>query len=408
MQLMLLGVLSLFCLSFMSERVYAYSFSDALTNAQQHDKVQSMMAKARALEEEGHALGSWGDPHLMLNALNFPADRPRMDVDPMTGIEVGISQNIPLTNKYNYRKSAQQLMGKSMQHEANQQGRALIRLLWNLAIRKQKLQEDLKTLKENQNWIDTMLTVSKRLYANGKASQQSVLELQIRKAELESSITSLNHSLKQLDANLSYLVGKEDEELELSTVPWTFLSNNKVGQESIDSRQKALEEAVQANELMVRAQKLALVPDLTFTVSYMRRNFMNMGDLVSAGVTFPLPLSDKEHAGLRSSLLEKRRAEIELRDYKFFRQTEITNLDHQIQRLESELKILKDKTIVLADQSREVTARSYGVGSTSYLEITRAELKLQDLQLRKNDLKAQLLSSRVEKNFLAGEALYGP
>lgn len=384
----------------------AYTFQDVVREIQDHAKVSALMEKAGAMREQGQVRGSWGDPMLMVAAKNYPADNFRSDVDPMTSIEFGVSQKFPLTNKFSLYKKSQQYLGNAVENEAIHQQRALMQMLWGLSIKKKKVLADLDIFKENLSWITNVLNVTKRLYANGKSSQQSVLELQVRKAEIEAEISNKNYELQQFDEAMTYLYGKKGETLDLDSIPWKILTGPHSENESGDFRQQALTEALKASETKLQAQKLSLIPDLTLTASYMKRDYMGMGDMVSLGFTFPLPLSSKEHASIRISVNEKTQTQKELHDYKWLRRTELAGLKHQIEKIKSEQKILNQQTIQFARQSREITAKAYGLGNSSYVELIQSELKLQNLLLRKNDLESQLSTKLVEYKSLNGEELY--
>ena len=92
-------IIYILAISIISTSTYAVTFSDAVSNLQRHESIESIVGKSRATSEEAGVKGSWGDPKLKVAAKNFPEDSLKQDQTPMTGIEFGISQKVSLTTK---------------------------------------------------------------------------------------------------------------------------------------------------------------------------------------------------------------------------------------------------------------------------------------------------------------------
>lgn len=399
--------LALSLTAFFSVNSHGYNFSDVVTRINNHNKIEALLAKSAATEEEGDARSSWGDPRFSIQAKNYPVDSFKKDMTPMTGIEFGAAQNISISSKNSYIKKSYHLLSKSIKLETTHQKRALLQLLWNLSIKKKNLKENVDILQENLAWVDSMLTISKKLYVNGKISQQAILELQVRKAEIVAELSNMHHEIEDTDERLSYLYGEQGEKLELASVPWSLINIEHAHEQTTDYRQKALTAALEANEAKLKAEKLSIIPDITLSAAYTKRHdFDKVGDFFSVGISFPLPLSKKEYAEFDKAVHERVQATKELKDYSWYRKTELASLHHQIQKLSDELKILVKETILYARSSRDITAKSYGLGNTGYIELTQAELKLQNLLLRRNMLKSLLLSKKVEYKYLRGDELH--
>lgn len=388
--------------------VEAYSFKDVAVRIYKHEKIEAMLAQAHAIKDEGRARSSWGDPKLNIAARNFPVKNLVADESNMTGIEFGVAQNFPLSTKNQHIQNSYNLLSKSAELEAIHQRRALLQLLWNLAILKRNLQKDEGILKENLVWIENILAVSNKLYANGKLTQQAVLELQVRKAQLEAELSNKKHERENVNERLNYLYGAEGEELDLATVPWKLLELSNQNNPTEDFKLKSLEAIAKASDSKQRAQKLSFIPDVTVSASYMKRheNFQDVGDFVGVGLTFTLPLSSKEYGEFDKAVNERVQSQKALKDYRWLRKTEIAGLRHQIMKITDELSILNKQAIVYASSSRDITAKSYGLGNTSYIELTQSELNLLKLLLRKTNLEAQLASKQIELKYLQGEDLH--
>lgn len=388
-----------------SSYAYSYSFNEAIEAIKSHDIVSSLEKKSKALIEEGESKGSWGDPMFRVAAKNYPKDSLKDNETPMTGIEFGVAQKVALTTKYGNIEDAFAALGQATKQESENKTQELIRSFWEILIENKKLDEEINIINENLNWIKNILKVSKRLYANGKISQQALLDIQIRKSELEALLSNTEYESKQQLDKLSYVLGKKNESISKETIPWTIFKRSE--NETKDLKELSLKSKLIAKSKMLTAKKLAYVPDLTVSVGYTKRsNIDDKGDFVSAMVSFPLPFSGQKYSGHSQAVFEKASAEKTLANYRKFKRSEQDRLVHQIEKLNSELKILNERTIKFAENSREITSKSYSLGDSSYIELLQSELKLQSLLLKRSKLSAALLKTKAKYKYLIGEKLY--
>lgn len=382
----------------------AYSFNEAIKRIETHDVVESISQKAFAISEEGGRKGSWGDPMLKLAAKNFPKDSLEDDKTPMTGIEFGVSQKIALTTKYGNIQDAFESMGKAKKLDSEDMKRDLLKSFWGVLIDQRRLSEEIQIFKENLAWLVKILKISKKLYSNGKISQQALLDIQIRKSELEAGLSNIEFELKESQEKLGYLLGMEGK-LDTKSIPWS-LPESTVS-DKIDIKELSLKSKLKAKHYMLTASKQAYVPDVTVSLGYTKRsNIDNKGDFVSAALSFPLPLSGSKYSGHSTAVYEKVAAEKSLRNYQRKKESQNRLLNHSISKVENELNILNEKTIKFAENSRKVTSKSYGYGRSSYIELLQSELKLQSLLIKRGRLKASLTKKQIEKKYLIGEKLY--
>jgi len=399
--------ISVFLMIF-SASTHAYTFKAAASKIKEHPQVMALINEAQALESKAKSESSWGDPILSIKASNFPQDSLADNRTPMTGIQFSLSQRVPLTTKYSKIEQSYLYLSKSQKFDALNQKRVLMQLLWGIAIEKRKFFQNREILKENLGWLKNMIKVSKRLYTNGKISQQALLELQIRQSELEAQISNISFSLKDIERQAQYLVGELSGELVLKSTPWSLLKVDLNHAVASDAVEKSFKKKLEASESMTSAQRLNYVPDLTISVGYTKRNdeVDDVGDFVSAGVGLSLPLSSKRYAQAGVSYINKLKMHNELKNYKAKRESELSRLKLQIHKVNAELSIIKNKSLAFAKGSRDITAKSYGLGGTSYLELLQSELKYQDLLMRKNELNADLAMKQVQYLFLSGDSLY--
>lgn len=385
--------------------VWGYSFDDAVKILKTHASVDSFKNQSSSFKAQARMESSWGDPMLMIAARNFPKDSLKKDESPMTAIEFGISQKIPLTNKNSNVEDAFLSMAKAKEYESANKYQELLRTFWEILIEDKKNNDQLSILKENLNWVESIVKASQKLYSNGTISQQALLEIQIRKSEIEALISNKEYEHQELMARVNYFFGMQDDTLSLKSIPWKILeiTNSK----SIDLKELSIESVLESRESMLMAKKKSYIPDLTFSLSYMKRaNIDKKGDFVSASISFPIPTSSKQYAANDQAVSEKMTAKSTLLNYQLQKESDLKRFKIEKKKIMSELKILTEKAIKFAQNSRNITAKSYANGGATYFELLQAELKLQELLIKQSELGAKLLKIQIMIKFINGEKLY--
>lgn len=388
-------------------QAYSLSFSDAVKELKNHESVQAIKGSARSALESSKQKSSWGDPIFKLAAKNFPVETLDYNQTPMTGVEVGIAQKIALSNKYAKAGASLDAMAKATNFSALDHEQALIKSLWGNLISHRKIQSEVEILSENLAWINKILKVSKKLYSNGRITQQALLDIQIRKSEIESELSNKTFELKQNESVLFYLVGDKGKSFDYKSIPWSSLdkqSQNVV----VDNRLKSLEQGKIAQDLSVEQADLSYIPDLTVSLGYTFRSdeVDGNGDYIGAMITFPIPVSDDKSGGKGAAVASRYSAIKKLEDYKRKKNRDLSIVKNEINMLKAELSILTKKSVNFAKNSRSITSKSYGRGNSSYVELLQSELRLQKILLKKVMLQAKLTNSIVNYKYTLGESLY--
>lgn len=380
------------------------SYEQAKKAIGEHLAVQGTLQRAASIKEMAQAEGSWGDPVFKIGVKNLPKDSLKNDETPMSGIDFGITQKIALTNKYGNLKKSLQMESQGVVLDAQELRELFMRDFWNLLLEKKKVQSDLSVMKENKNWILKMLSISKRLYVNGKIGQAALFDIEIRKSDIETNIEKLQLKNKEIDSSIGYYTSS-DLPINLNTVPWKNVEIKK--NEIKDFRLEKLESKLQGREYDLKAKRLNYIPDISVSLTYTKREDLDKkGDFVGAAISFPLPFSDKSSSAHEQSAFLLNEAKANLNNYKNQKDYAIKKLNFEIEQIESEIRILGTKTFDHAKASRDVTAKSYGLGSATYFELLKSELQWQDVQLKMNDLVTKKLSKKIQMKYLRGETLY--
>lgn len=385
----------------------AKSFSEIVKLIDTHDLVQSKLSLAKSAKEGATVQSSWGDPEVSVSALNFPRESLDHNESMMTGYQFGLSQKISFSGKYSQLESAGLEHSKAMQSDAKQMKRSVGRFIWEVAIEKERLSKEEVILKENLTWISNMLKISKRLYETGKAPQQAVLDVHIRKSELKASLDKINFTQRSLDLKLSEALSSNDKiTIDLNTVPWGHLDNLEKSKSDFDFQERKLKHELQASNHKVSAKNRNYIPDIKLGVSYTKRNDIDgIGDFVGASVGFSIPIGSSKYAEKSAAVFDKAASEYNYKNYLKTKETELSRILIEIENLENELKILNSETLKFAKSSRDVAAKSYSTGTTEYVELLRSELQYQNQLLKRVKVISMLKNKKVSYLFLKGDDL---
>ncbi|RZF21510.1 TolC family protein [Halobacteriovorax vibrionivorans] len=384
---------------------FAFTFNEAVEELKNHNSLQAMKGSAKSLLEKSQKQASWGDPMFKIAAKNLPVDSLKFDQTPMSGLEFGIGQKIALSNKYGKAGESQSAQARSINYSAMDLEQALTKSLWANLIEYKRINNELDILKENLSWISKMLKVSKKLYSNGRITQQALLDIQIRKSEVESEISNKNFEIKQNKSQLKYLVGNKALNFNYKSVPWKLLDTSKT--EGQDFRLSSLKENLKAKEYSLEQSKLAYIPDITVSVGYtIRSDIDNNGDFIGAQITFPIPVSDDKSGAKGEAVANRYVAFKQLDDYKLKKSRDIEVIKDDIAKLNAELRIISRKSVNFAQNSRSITSKSYGLGNSTYVELLQSEIRLQTILLKKVALESKLSMRKVDLKYTLGESLY--
>lgn len=165
----------------LNSQAEALSIEQAVSIALKNDPVLvSFQDKEQAFREASIAASALPDPNVKLGFMNFPTDTYKRNQEPMTQVQLGISQMFPAGDSLDIKASrkidfanAEMAKAKNQQRLIKRQTRkAWLELYyWNQAI---------AVVKENRILFKNLVNVTGSNYAAGRQHQQDVI-----RAELE-------------------------------------------------------------------------------------------------------------------------------------------------------------------------------------------------------------------------------
>lgn len=158
-----------------------------------------------ALEARSVAAGSLPDPTVSLGLANLPVDTFDIDQEPMTQINVGISQTIPRGNSLKLKQEQLQTASQEYpQQRIDRRARTVVTVgrLWLDAY---KVQESITLIENDRPLFEQLVDVAEASYSSalGRTRQQDIVRAQLELTSLDDRLTKLHQMQETILENLS-------------------------------------------------------------------------------------------------------------------------------------------------------------------------------------------------------------
>lgn len=173
------------------------SLSSAIDHAVDNDPwISGNTLTEQSLLAESNAAGTLPDPKVTLGAANFPTDTFDFNQEPMTQINMGISQMFPRGETRRLKATIkEQTAGQQPYLRANRQAKTRLRVtqLWLDGFRSQ---QTIRLINADRSLFEKMVDFAEISYssASGIARQQDVIRAQLELTKLEDRLTRLKQA----------------------------------------------------------------------------------------------------------------------------------------------------------------------------------------------------------------------
>jgi outer membrane protein TolC len=185
------------------------SLQDALAIALENNQgLAELQSKAESMGAVPSQVGALPDPMLGFNALNLPTDTFDRDQEPMTQMQIALSQTFPFPGKRGLQREAsehdasaasKQLLDKRLQIAAAVRG-----AWWQLAY----LDHAIRIIQQNQGLMRDFVEIAQTKYKVGKGLQQDVLLAQLELSRLLNRELPLEGMRSAGQADLNMLMNR--------------------------------------------------------------------------------------------------------------------------------------------------------------------------------------------------------
>jgi outer membrane protein, heavy metal efflux system len=277
-------------------------------------------------------------------------------------------------------------------------------------------QSELAFAREMRERYAETIRLSRSRFRAGEIS-----ESELRKIELE----GLRYQNAVIDGELEYELARQNlagllalrsaAELPVTMVPEEVpalhRSLSELTDDAIEHRPdvRALVQQKRWMEASLDAARREAYPDLTLGLSYTHSGFVVSGDnpnTLGLSASVPIPLIDRNQAGIGHAQVEVRRAENELARLELQVRHEVAEAVSRYRRAQSLLTVFQDDGMLeRAETSLRVAEKSYRAGAISLLELLEAQRTY--LETRAQYLRAQYdhRQSAVDLAYAVGRKL---
>ncbi|MBV1931558.1 MAG: TolC family protein [Porticoccaceae bacterium] len=380
-----------------------------------------MQARYEALKEIPSQQGTLPDPVLSLNAMNLPSNTFHVGQEPMTQMQIGVSQAFPFPGKLALKEAASEFDAQAAGYSVDETRLRLInnvkRSWWQLFY----LDRALDTVESNQALLRNFIQVAQTKYEVGDGLQQDVLLAQLelsklldRKIQLkairQSQVIQLN-VLMDSPANTRIILPKTVSE-NMATI---------ADQEILYRRAEAVRPLLEKTRKHISAAQSRLdlaeknyYPDFKVGVAYGDRrgdNPMAQGgsrsDLLSLmfSVNLPIHTDRKQSRAVQQRSFELAQNRYALQDKQGTVRADISLAATNYQRAQEQFALFKQGIIPLARQTVSSMLAGYQVNQVDFLNLIRSQVTLFNYQLQywqalteANQALAQLAAAVGEEN----------
>ena len=365
--------------------------TEALRN---NPRLSAQRAHAEAKARLPSQRGALPDPSLSLNALNLPTDSFALGQEPMTQLQVGLSQKFPFPGKLGLRRRIAERESEASNEQASEVRVQLIKDVkiawWQLFF----LDRALETVQTNQELLRQFLEIAGTKYETGQGLQQDVLLAQLELSRLLDRELTLQGKRRVAEALLGEFMDRPggavlrlpstaDDRLQ-SLPPQKTLYEKARTARPLLAQQLRLQEAARGR---LDLSKKDYMPDFKLGVAYGFRQGENLdgsarSDFASVMLSLNLPL----YAGSKQSQAEKQRvhelfaAKDELREAHARVRAAVSQAMADFRRAREQVALFKNGIIPQARQTVASMLAGYQVDKVDFLNLVRSQITLYDYE----------------------------
>jgi len=343
-----------------------------------------MRSRAEALAAVPAQAGAMPEPVLTLGAVNVPVDNFDLGLEPMTQLQLGISQALPFPGKLGLQERAASLEADAAVEQVKEQRLILARDVrltwWNLYY----LDRALETVGRNQALLRQLNGVAQARYEVGQGLQQDVLLAQVELSRLLEEELRLKGARRMAQARLNALLGRPAETpltlpmLTGATLPAVENRESLLLAQALESRPLLAALSHRADSATARLDRARrdYYPDFRLGVGYGWRE--ERTDLASLQLSMNLPIftgsrQDKAVAQRQSELYAQRDAQ---REAQIRVGEEIAAALADFEQSRDRFSLLDRGIVPQARQTAAAMLAGYQVNKVDFLNLVRAQVGL--------------------------------
>lgn len=379
-----------------------------------HPTVRNAERMAAAAAEIVSREGALPDPMLSVGPRNLRVDIPRLSSDPMSGVEISITQDLPFPGKRSRRAAVASANADTarIEERVTVVGVSLHvrQAYWRLHF----AEEAERTTRESVDILDHLLKITQARFSVGQAAQQDVFQAEVARSRSLAMLEERKQMIVTGRRELNSAVGRAPEApLGLTEAPPERESLDRGALSAKASRANpeviAMVARATAASRAVDEAAYDRWPDLQLGAGYMFRAAVpgdpsNGADMFSAsvGMTLPLWLARKQNARVRGAREGLAGAEAAVDASALSATTAVQSALDVVDRLTREIAIFEGEVAPKAEQAVASGIAEYRVGKTSFVALLQSWQSLLDAQLDIARLRSERAQAVAEIQALVG------
>ncbi len=399
----------------MAEDVVVLDMATAERLALDRDPVVAQLsASADAQRDRAVADGQLPDPQLKLGAMNLPLDSFDRGQEPMTQLQVGLSQSFPPGDTLARRSLRGQALAEAGDARARDREARVLQELRSAYLELWYQQRGADIIAESRGLFQQLQEVTRSHYASGRSNQQDVLRAGVELALLDDREIRFATAIDTARATLARWIGEDMAARPLSSsmpiLPEPPCLDELRSGLLQHPRLQVEDNEVAATDQSVAESRASYQPGWMLDLTYGDRTGRNSNgteraDFLSAMVSMNLPLfTDKrQDRRLAASQQQARAARYQREDRLLDLQRALEADYAQWQRLGERSLRYRDVVLPEAGQNSQSSLQAYQSGVTDFSGLMRARLLELESRLTALRIDVERAQAQARLWYLAGE-----
>jgi len=353
-----------------------------------------MQSRYEAMASVPPQVATLPDPMLSLNAANLPWDNFDLNQEPMTQLQIGVSQMFPFPGKLGLREDAADSEAQAALHSVDEMRLNLVLNVqltwWDMYY----LDRSIDTVVKNQTLLRQFVDIARSRYEVGKGIQQDVLLAQLELSKLLDNEIQLKTLRKEKAIRLNVLMGSPPDTgvslpANMPAFSAMMASDDLLYQRALATRPllKQDEAAVDASESRLALARKDYYPDFTVGVAYGNRQEDDLGqsrqDFLSVMLSMNLPLytGTKQSHAVQQRASEAAKSRYALLDQKNMVYSSISSSTNVIRQSREQMSLYADGILPQARQTVDSMLAGYQVDEVDFLNLLRSQITLFSYEL---------------------------
>lgn len=368
------------------------------TAVDNNPSLAEMQARYEALAEIPSQRGTLPDPVLSLNALNLPTDSFNVGQEPMTQMQIGISQVFPFPGKLALSEGASEYEAVAAGYSVDEMRLSLIRNVKSSWWQLYYLDRALEIVDSNQNLLRQFIQVAKTKYEVGDGLQQDVLLAQLELSKLIDQKIKLTATRRNQAIQLNVLMDTQPDKSVLLPQKSSTKMPDIIDEQTLYQRAEATRPLLKQIENKINAAQSRLdlaekdyFPDFKLGLAYGNRSGDNplprggsRSDFLSVMLSFNLPIytQGKQDKAVNQRSLELRRNRHSLQDKLSVVRSEISSATTDYLQARELFVLFQTGIIPQARQTVASMLAGYQVSQVDFLNLVRSQVTLLNYEVQ--------------------------